>query len=381
VWAQIASGLTEEDAGYQNDPADVWAEAPGAALVAGGVGGNGGGIGWYYPASVLRYQTSGAELLWSLTTGGYDDDAVTSLHAIWGSAPDDVYAVGDIAFDLSAGTGEMAIRYDGSGWGTVAGSACTDGGGFLYPELGAVAGSAADDVWFGGCAGAFAHFDGAAWTAEIAAPEGVGDIWRVDDLWVGGPAQALAAVIAMPSAAPFVPIPLLAWDGAAWSAVTMLPAGFGAPFLNDPTAVCEGAVAATGSDDVYASGLLFDDDPNSPLGIALAHFDGASWSLVPLDGIDLSGPPWPCINDLWISPEGAVWGVLSGGRALRYVPCDEGMGSRPITCHIRFHRAGRTDGEKTPYRLSGRPEPPHAPRRAPRAHLLRRFHRAAEDVG
>jgi len=100
----------------------------------------------------------------------------------------------------------------------------------------------------------------------------------------------------------------------------MLACGFEI-FELDPEVDFKG-IHGTGDSDLWAVGFAADDYYPWLLENYVFHFDGDSWSLVPLEGFELTGPPWRRINDLWISPSQAVWGALSGGLVMRHLPCD-----------------------------------------------------------
>jgi hypothetical protein len=75
-----------------------------------------------------------------------------SLYGLWGSAADDVYAVGGIAKSGSI------LHYDGHAWSPIGPS----GYGLL-----AAWGTGRSDVWLAGYQGRLLHFAGAGWT-ELA---------------------------------------------------------------------------------------------------------------------------------------------------------------------------------------------------------------------
>jgi hypothetical protein len=161
-----------------------------------------------------------------------DDDASISnqpnaheLDAIWGGAPDDVWAVG-----------KESIHWDGTSWAKV--EALSD------VELSGVWGSAPSDVWATGKGGALLHFDGSEW-ARVLGPttDDLTGIWgsATDDVW----AVAAGGEI-------------LHFDGQAW---TQWPTeNFG------PLAAVYGNQAA----DVVAVGWD-----------TRVHFDGHAWARLP----------------------------------------------------------------------------------------------------
>lgn len=91
-------------------------------------------------------------------------DASFKLFGIWGSADDDVYAVGG---DVTGGSSGVIVRWDGAAWSTVATAPPADG--FPTRQAFKVWGSAADDVWVVGTGSLVMHFDGKSWV-DVAPP-------------------------------------------------------------------------------------------------------------------------------------------------------------------------------------------------------------------
>jgi hypothetical protein len=92
-------------------------------------------------------------------------------YAIWGSAANDIWAVGN----------GNAIHYDGSAWSADMALPTTE-------SLFGVWGSAPCDVWAVGAGGVILHFDGTAWSAATSPTtvslqavwgSGTGDVWAV----------------------------------------------------------------------------------------------------------------------------------------------------------------------------------------------------------
>jgi hypothetical protein len=94
---------------------------------------------------------------------------------VWGSASDDVWAVGD--------TGQI-LHWDGSAWTRVV------AGGSVSDWLDAVWSSGPDDAWAAGRWGTLLHWDGTAWSAVPAVlPLGAGvALWgsAANDVWLAG---------------------------------------------------------------------------------------------------------------------------------------------------------------------------------------------------
>src|SRR5690606_9836218 len=107
---------------------------------------------------------------WAEIPSGPDGGVSADLRGVWGTADDDVWAVG---------TGGTMLRWDGRLW--------TREGEEASFSLNAVWGRAADDVWAAGSAGTLLHFDGSAWQPEFS-----GTSQSLNALW--GDAQRLWAV-------------------------------------------------------------------------------------------------------------------------------------------------------------------------------------------
>jgi hypothetical protein len=146
---------------------------------------------------------------------------------LWGSAPNDVWAVGD-----------WIQHYDGKSWSPVA-----------TPEgvsLSHVWGSGPNDVWAVG--NSILHFDGSMWNPSPGAPGGY-----FYGVWGSGPNDVWAVGQGMS---------IVHWDGAKWSA------------LPSPTKFDLYAVWGSGPNDVWAVG-----DNH-----AVVHFNGHAWSAVTVVG-------------------------------------------------------------------------------------------------
>jgi hypothetical protein len=176
-------------------------------------------------------------------SGVYAYDGVTwspdviqgGLDGIWGSGPDDIFAVGSLG-NFSVGYTAFIQRFDGEQWASE-----TLGGG----RLGGVWGAAADDVWAGGN-GVLVHWDGDSWS-YVGGPQGMGQVsamWGAasDDIFAAGKSSGLGGAITH-------------YDGTDW---TVMRVG-DIPFILD--------VWGTSGEDVYAvtSG-------------GLMHYDGLEWT-------------------------------------------------------------------------------------------------------
>jgi hypothetical protein len=198
-----------------------------------------------------------------------NSDTTHPLWSVWGSGADDVWAVGD---------GGTIVRWNGTAW-----SASSDG---LSASLSSVWGSSSDDVWVAGTNGAIVHWDGATWSVSTSiSAKALYHLWgsAPDDVWAVGDAGTIVH-----------------WDGTAWSAST------------SGTASALSGVWGSSSSDVYAVGNT------TTGGATILHWNGAAWSPVstPADGYPNSvwgsGP-----DDVWVVGDsilhwdGATWSTVT----------------------------------------------------------------------
>jgi hypothetical protein len=243
--------------------------------------------------------------------------ANSALVSVWGSGPDDVWAVGPVLAGSPATVSATMLHWDGSIWSSAAsgtthplwgvwgsgaddvwavgdfgtvdhwnGTAWSASSAGLIDSLDAVWGSGADDVWAAGANGAIVHWDGTTWSVPTSvSPQTLYRLWGSGptDVWAVGDAGTI-----------------LHWDGTAWSASA------------SGTSSALWGVWGSGSSDVYAVG-------NTAIGDAtILHWDGAAWSTVstPADGyantVSGSGP-----DDVWVVGnsilhfDGATWSTVA----------------------------------------------------------------------
>jgi cysteine-rich repeat protein len=162
--------------------------------------------------------------------------------AVWGTASNNVYALGNQRLD----------HYDGTSWTTS----------YTLPFAGrAIWGSAANDIWIGGynAAQSLAHWNGIAWTVDQVNTVPVLDLW-------GSAANDVYAIRDYDGTG--TQLYLFHFDGAQWDPV--LPAG-----STDPQDTFgAGLVFGTSATDVYA----FDDYDLSAMGPLLHHRVGSAWT-------------------------------------------------------------------------------------------------------
>ncbi len=204
---------------------------------------------------------------------GVPGPATGTLSGIWGSAGDDVWAVGT-----------QVLHWDGGTWKIV------DDGTTLLD----VSGTAPDDIWAVGKRGSIRHWQGSEWQdvdspGKIPKPtlNGVSAI-RKGEAWAVGNDGSL-----------------LHFHGGAWS-MQALPAGYGAPSL------C--AVASSGPNDVWVVGIS-----RSTL-----HFDGTRWTWLSQEHpssdphcLDSAGSGDNNLYDVWVAG-GSVWATGDGASLLRW---------------------------------------------------------------
>jgi hypothetical protein len=190
----------------------------------GGVGGGNGEAGWQV-----------------VLDKGDLDRAVLS---VWGSGPNDVYAVGG---PLGNGQETLAVHFDGAAWKE------------LHPggteTFWWVSGSGPDDVWMVGEKGRLTHWDGASFTEHVSGTTAT--LWGV---WAASETDAWA-VGGTPEGDPAAPDDVvLHWDGASWAP---------APLPGQPLGRALYKVWGTSSDDLYVVGEYG----------TIWHKKGGSWVL------------------------------------------------------------------------------------------------------
>jgi hypothetical protein len=245
----------------------------------------------------------------------FEADDSSFYQAIWGSGPNDVWAVG---------LGGNVAHFDGQTWTkqtVVAGSSLVGGW--------TIDGSGPDDVWVGEPSGLF-HFDGTTWTqvTELGSQFVLSIAVRArNDVWM--------------SAGPVGTNTIYHYDGTTWTPTLTRP--FGQGLILD--------IDARTPNDAWAVGAHgVDDIPNGVAGFLL-HWDGTTWTPAPdvpvgLDAVlslpashivvgdaghvfQLSTDPVPAVRDLnpsavpalqgiWGSSPSDMWAVGSSGSALHY---------------------------------------------------------------
>lgn len=281
---------------------DVWSSgADGDVLVVGDDG------------TVLRFARGTTS--WTPEPLPAEVGADVDFRGLWGSGPDDVFAVG---------AGGTVLHYDGAGWQRQA-------QGLTTAELVAVWGSGPDDVFAVGTGGTVLHYDGTAWSAMV-----VDTAQRLSGVWGSGPAHVMAvgdngttllydgqgwialepdtdlhlAGVWGADAGSFVAVGqsgmILTYQGQSW-----------AGRKSRPTSQSLHRLWARTSNDVYA---LAASEP------FMLHFDGRDWRAVSESAPDLPAllPPQtgsePPLRDLWGNAAGEMYAVGEAATILRRGP-------------------------------------------------------------
>ena len=232
------------------------------------------------------------------------------LRAISGSAPDQVWAVGDkgamVRFngrfeDRRAGSSAdlkgIFGLLEGEVWavgnsGTVLRRRPTEWETIPVPtqrNIQAMSGTSSNNLWVVGQAGASLHFDGNRWS-EI--PTRVSD--DLAAVWASGPSDVWAAAVYYVGSGTF-----LHWDGSTWTNLS----GRGAP---------PGGVSGFwgfAPDDLWAAGRVCWWYPDHTLRCSktVFHFDGFAWTNQLLGTIDFGEG----FDAIWGSEPGDLWAVGS----------------------------------------------------------------------
>ena len=214
-----------------------------------------------------------------------------NLRRVWGSAPDDVWAVGD---------GGAAIHWDGTAWrGVPTGTTASLAGVWV---------ARADDAWAVGSDASgpvVLRWDGARWNDVPLAPR---DRVRFRAVWGTGPTDVWA--VGAPSDPPENPI--WRWNGTQWRPEAT-------PHTPDLS-----SLGGRGPDDLWAVGM-------APV---LIHRVGGMWT-TPIGaprGVQLGG-------ELCVASDGAVWVTGTGSAIHRYrdpawttLPLESGTVLRGLWC-------------------------------------------------
>ncbi len=236
----------------------------------------------------------------------------TGVTAVWAASPTDVWAAGNERGDPDANgpTSRGTILHR-----TAAGWQRTDVG--VIPPLNAMFGSAPNDVWAVGSQGTAIRFDGTSWKSmPTGSTAHLGAVWSggANDVWVGGYSEldggARLAVT-------------LHFDGSKWSAIPIDATHVRSIFaiaLNDVWAASGSAVyhydgtawtlVPGVNGDAYGSATIWAGAKND-IWVGASHYDGNAWTLVPSD--DHVG-----LTSVWRRSASDVWFIDAMGDVLRF---------------------------------------------------------------
>ncbi len=202
-------------------------------------------------------------------------DSITSTN-VWGSGPNDVYVLDNdsSAYDLNTDTTfsfDMIVssicRYDGSGWSTVKSD--------IKGPLMGIWGSDSNDIFAVGFGSKIFHYDGLEWSSTDRGPLRLLGVWGSgpnDVFAVGDRGAGLGGVI-------------LHYSGEKWSE------------MSSGTTEARSAVWGSGPADVWT----FDWSPSQS---TIMHYDGVNWLKV-----EKHAAPFSAIGSVWGSGPKDVWAV------------------------------------------------------------------------
>lgn len=228
-------------------------------------------------------------------------DLDRAVLSVWGSGPDDVFAVGG---PLGNGQETLALHYDGETFRDL-----HPGGTETYWW---VAGSSADDVWMVGEKGRISHWDGSAFTDHASGVTAT--LWGV---WAAGKADAWA-VGGTPEGGTAAPNDiLLHWDGVSWSPVVLPGPAKGVSLYK---------IWGVSSDDLYVVGeagaiwhkkgatWLFESDPPLASGTLFTVSGSSASEIYAVGGVDVlrsDGSTWTKVAEVMLG--NGVNGVACNG--------------------------------------------------------------------
>jgi hypothetical protein len=228
-------------------------------------------------ASNNVWAVGSGSLHWNGTTWLRSDPAQSNLYAVWGNAANDIWA---------AGNSGLVVHWDGDAWSTAlepqekTNNGCAGNG---REGSGAIWGSGANDVWATTETADLVHWNGLAWsTVPTGASDALMGIWGSSstDVWAVGCGGSIAH-----------------WDGNTWSA------------WPSPTHSHLHAVSGAAPNDVWAAGYAG----------TVVHWDGARWAVQQLPAAECTPPApgwngqqpdgsWSCMGRVGL--EGTDWWLV-----------------------------------------------------------------------
>jgi hypothetical protein len=221
---------------------------------------------------------------WTITPLAISPDpasaaATPNPSAVASLSPSDAWIVGGFGPQLGS-SGALIEHWDGSSWTIVPNPASSE----ADSELSRITAVSATDIWAvgdqnangeGGQRPLAEHWDGSAWSL-VPVPAG-NPPSQFTSVSADGPDDAWAAGSQLESGTSNLAAALVEhWDGTAWSAVTGLP-DLGNSIVN--------AVYAASPSDVWAiAQTIAPPGAHFPYLFEFLHWDGSSWTTVPLPG-------------------------------------------------------------------------------------------------
>jgi len=241
-----------------------------------------------------------------------------SLNRLWGSADDDVWAVGD---DGNAG---LVAHYDGTSWTAISPAL----GSSITPDqlkLRGVFGTSGSDAWivaeagFETGAGTTFHYEGAFWSSRSHdLTEGFTGVWgsSPDNVWAVGLAGTGGArryngsdweapiSLGAPAYGIWGANESEIWAVGAAGAIWHYDGTWGVPEYVDATSLS--AVWGSSASDVWAGG-------GDALTTRIFHYDGVTWEQSPIAPTDRGSVP-----GIWGTAPDAVWFATTDGVLLHF---------------------------------------------------------------
>jgi hypothetical protein len=237
---------------------------------------------------------------WDGTTWSISPANVGPLDSVWGSSRTDVWAVGDLG---------AVFHYDGTLW------LPADAG--TSAALNGVWGSGAGDVWAVGeqdAGGLVLHWDGKAWSRSDIIDAGLNAVWGSSGLvWAAGNANHISEYKNGSWSAQdiqvSVPDDLLGVWGSSPTSVWAVSANGPLVYYDGDQNLWAPVNSSFGLDSVWGSGA--DDVWGVGFGGTIVHYDGNAWKAV-------SSPATVRLNGVWGGGPNDVWAVGIGGTILHH---------------------------------------------------------------
>lgn len=368
TWSEVDTGLsipsTSDDT--EDDFNAVWGTTPDNVFVVGDQGTvwHFDGQRWSKPLLPAMYADTAFRAVWgtsknSVFIGGEDGATMhfdgehwiglratisDHLYAFWGTSASDLYAVGN--------NGAIA-RHNGIAWAEL-GPLTNSSGLPLQEELTSVWGTSAQNIYAAGIGGLVLHYDGKAWTPlqPLGITQDFRAIWGTDSgdvIYIVGDNGTIVRyaggewwnmTIAALGTKDFLSVWGFAandvhavgddgivyhFDGESWK-----------PYNGVPTARDLRSVWGAAPDDIHA---LSAPDAAQGLGSEILHYDGASWSVDPLQVND-------DLNRVWGTTRDDVYIVGNDGVLLQRTNLGEWALGDPQTAQDLHAIGGNSSGER-----------------------------------